>query len=105
MPLCVFCFYARNTCRQEISKRKFNVMLAISGGHLLPVLLLPLMFLWNRSTPEKALATSVLYLVRSSIGECCYRFNRRIRRYCYCKEVLFGISFIVYCCRNGFEVF
>ena len=32
MPLFVFCFYARNTYETRNFKRKFNVMLAISGG-------------------------------------------------------------------------
>ena len=50
--------------RQEISKRKFNVMLAISGGAFVTSFIASInVFYGIGALPEKALATSVLYLV------------------------------------------
>ena len=71
--------------------------------HLSPVLLLPLMFLWNRSTPRKALATSVLYLVPGV--QLVNAVIDLIEGYVLTAIArgFPGISFIVYCCGNGFE--
>ena len=68
-----------------------------------PVLLLPLMFLWNR-VPLKSIGfTSAVFGTGVQLVNAVIDLIEGYVATAILQEVLFGDFFIVYCCWNGFE--